>query len=176
MSLAGIVLTLVVGCVGEIDFPEEPSECLLMWHIQGAKVAYEPKAVARQVKKYNAIFRRESERSRWVRSITLDGRRPEHFPADLTWQRPMVNKGYSRRQSVLRIAKAARAFLDGLSKHPCPKATQYGGRCEVKRGACDPPPPCARRVHCGDTLQAYYNYGGCDGDRTIPAYVAAGHL
>lgn len=161
MTLAEIVTVLVVGCVGEIDFPEHADECLLMWHVQGVKVAYEPEATARQVQEYNTIFRAKGKRARWVRSITIDGQRPEHFPRHLRWQAPMVDRGYSRQQSVMRIVTAAYAFLQGETEHPCRKATHYGGRCELRRGACDPPPKCAKRVACGDTSQAYWHYRAC---------------
>jgi hypothetical protein len=173
MTLLDVALVLVMGCVGEIDFPKQPDECVLMWHVQGVKVAYEPEALARQIKNYNTIFRSKSERARWVLALTVDGERPEHFPSRLAWERPMVNKGYSRRQSVTWIFAAAFAFLEARTKHPCPRAKHYGGRCEVARGACDPIPECAR-IDCGETSQAYSDYGLCRRRKTMPAYVAAG--
>jgi len=161
MTLLEAALVLVIGCIGEISFPEHPYECRVMWHVQGAKVGYHRAATARQVMHYNSVFKVNSYRTRWVRNLKLDGSRPKGLKDSTPWTTNIRGRSYSRRDSVLRIAAAAFKFLKNRDPHPCPEAKHYGGRCERKRGACDVAPECSVRVDCGDTEQAYYFYQAC---------------
>ena len=93
MTLAEIALALVVGCVGEIGYPQDARECLIEWHIQAAKVGYRPEATAKQVKRYNTVWKRkgrgwliETPHARAARSVTLDCERPKGLRRKLAWR------------------------------------------------------------------------------------------
>ncbi len=174
MTMAEIALALVIACHGELGYPETADECHLESHINAAKVGYRPEATARQVKRYNTVWKRKGRRwlmdthhARAARSVTLDCARPSGLRAKLSWNRRMVGKSYSRRDSCLAIVAAVWAFLEAPGRHPCPKASHYGG-------AMDQPPACAVRVDCGETSQRYYHYRRCRPGLTVPASVAAG--
>jgi hypothetical protein len=176
------LLVLVHACHGEIDFPDpkDVGECVLMWHVQAAKVGYTGAkdssrlpALIKQVRRYNSIFKIRSDRQRWVLEIDLDCGRPANLTG-LRWDWRMEHRPYSRAASCRAVVEAARAFLDKPGQHPRPRATHYGGDCRTKRGACDPPPACATRIRTRRSYrQVYYNYWKCPPRRkTIPAHVA----
>jgi hypothetical protein len=161
------------SCVAEIDFsdPNDLRECWLMWHIQGAKVRYDPSKLPKQLQ-YNSIMRKtprgywlvKTDRAKWVRALKTP-LRPRGFPAHLSWELPLIRKSYSRQQSWIAIVHHAKAFLEDPGEHPLPRAKHYGGNCNKKRGACDPPPECATIIKTDRSFrQVYYNYWKCKAD------------
>ena len=147
-------------------------ECRLMWHIQLDKAKAKGIAPTEQVTKYNTLFKRSKSRRLYILQLNANGDRPADWPNTTVWE--------NYRDTWLAIYEEAKKFSVDPGKHPCPKAKEYGGRCDNNQHACDKPAPCFRRALCGRPIewwsQAYYevDYKECRSDATIPADVAAG--
>lgn len=146
-------LTLARACVAEIDIGGRDDECVLMWSVLRAKGGDE--ALERNAIAYNSLLRKgDVNGSRgWVLALTADGNEPAGWPGTLRWEH--------WRDRWLGKLRAAERFVAAPLRHPCPQATQYGGRCDTPEHACDEVPPNWTRELCGRPLdyfaQAYWS-------------------
>jgi hypothetical protein len=152
-------LTLAIACVAEIGLEGRVDECLLMWSILRAKGGDEGLVISAIA--YNTLLRRNdrSGARAWVLNLTADGNEPAGWPSTLRWEN-------WRDRWALKLA-AARRFVASPPKHPCPRATQYGGRCDDARHACDVVPKSWVRELCGQPLDYYAQAYWSIGARTI---------
>jgi len=172
-----LALMLARTCVAEISLQRGNAECMIMLSIQRARAERRGISLRKQVEAFHPIHRkrrdgswyRNKARHFWVRGLTADGAQPRAWrEVDGDWSK--------HRGAWLAMLDAVRAFLRGATLNPCPRAQDYGGRCEVATGACDPPGPLHVRVQCldGDTAQAYWRIDYSRKGKTLPASVAAG--
>lgn len=177
-------LWLARACVAEISLAfrqevpkkkrlkQKLEECRLMWWIQLEKAEAKGIDMVAQVKQYNSLFKTKPHSRRYVFHLNPEGTEPEGWRANADWG--------VYRDTWLNIYEAAKEFSLDPGKHPCPAATEYGGRCDDNQHACDQTPVCWERKLCGRPLewwsQAYYkaDYRTCRRGATIPASVAAG--
>jgi len=166
-------LTLARSCVAEIGLEGRTDECNVMWHVLLAK-AGTPHAAGDLSRRYNALFRHGAAHPRaWVLRLREDGQQPDGWPRRLSWKR--------WRWSWFEKLHAAHAFVADPGAHPCPRAEQYGGRCDDSRHACDKPKPHWHREWCGKPrghfAQAYWSVTRApqgESGAVLSAAVAAG--
>lgn len=161
-----LALVLAKAGVAEIDLRGADGEYELMWHILRAKVS-SPGMLGVLAQRYNSIFKKDgrgrylvrTDRARWVRDLRADASEPEGWPKDAaSWDR-------WPRDAWLEVLQRAEDFVNDPGRHPCPRATHYGGRCDDNKYACDELPPCCKRVWCGKPkayyAQAYHDCRSC---------------
>jgi hypothetical protein len=135
---------------------------ILLAHVKGDK-----SRLARQVRAYDSIFKRPRPFAKqWILDLKADGSKPYSWPSTMRWSR--------YKAKWLAMYWHCQDWLLLTPKHPCPKATRYGGRTDDggkfandhvnthkwKREWCGRP--------AGHWAQAYYSYR----PRTLPAVVA----
>lgn len=156
----GLALLLAQMCVAEIGLHDDPSECRVMWAVNARTADRRNQPLDEHTRRFNAGFRNDSsklrERRPWILALQLEQPDvPRGWPQKASWAKhePMW-RGY---------ALAALEWVHRGQATECRQATDYGGRCEVAAGACDPPKPCYRAVRClgGRTRQAYWDTRGC---------------
>lgn len=142
-------------------------ECRLMWHILATKVDYHGPKLFELVPAYSAAWKRRDKRDWIFHLLSLDAA-PAGWPQNLRWDVYAPSWG--------QILAAARAFIRKPGRHPCPRATQFGGRCDDADHACDEVPVCWQRQWCRRPTewwsQAYWAARSCPA--VIPAQEASG--
>lgn len=148
-------------------------ECNLMWSILRDRADRAGVSEPWMIRQYNTLFKREDSWRHYILHLTPTTMQPERWPSTMDWQ--------VYRTTWSRIYASAQKFVAVGTRHPCPKANHFGGRCDDDDHACDER-PCWERQWCGRPkewfAQAYYKARACkppqNRSKAIPAWIAAG--
>lgn len=152
---------------------QKKEECVLMWSILRGRAETAGTSEPFMIRKYNTLFKKKDPHRKYVLFLNASLEEPAHWPRKLAWQH------YETTWSE--IYEHAQRFDAGEIRHPCPRANQYGARCDDDEHACDEAPPCWQRQWCGRPQnwwsQAYWTERACKGPKrsgVIDAKIAAG--
>lgn len=115
----------------------------------------------------------QGRRARWVHALELDCAMPKAYPSDRHWEAVQARDCQRLARFVRHVASGGFA---GRVTRPA-KAIAWGGRCEVKSGACDDAIACARglaRIPNTETANAFWCRVGSPHCRQSPEPVCLG--
>ena len=124
------VLVLAQAMVAEASWHEPDHRAVA--HALHKRASVRGITLQQHALEYVAAFKVNTPRTRWVRSLRLDARKPDGWPLTVSWSAHV-----DRWLAVLDLAR--RFIADPASvPNPCPGASDWGGTMDVIRGRMVP--------------------------------------
>jgi hypothetical protein len=171
-----LAVVLAQMCVSEISWQKDPRECELQIEINYRNAKRNGISVLRQTKQFNAYFKRPDWNRPWIQHLNAAGTKPDLWPNEMaSWK---VLKKYW--EAYMKVAQDFPKKLKRKGYRPlCPRADDYGGRCDDNIDACDTPKQkCVRPVMClnNRTKQAYWSRACCRNKKNCKSAPDYNHL